>query len=240
MISKAIIRPQNCPRATARLNQASANVLRARGYGFSSLASQASEFLQEGEYIDFGEPTILATPKPYRVSKKRNLADEIFEGSVSKGTLKETEDSMQQNTQRILDKLKIGSVAQSVVTEEPVRPAAEDQDGQMSILRQNREDAVKKVASMDLKAAATDRKRYLESSKAEEQAQIAYHKLVELRDFIGEESTFLKDVTLNDLRKSTQLQSLIIDYNFLHLSNSKKPKNSFVRDVETQKTPINT
>ena len=50
----------------------------------------------------------------------------------------------------------------------------------------------------------------------------------------------MKDVTLNDLRKSTQLQSLIIDYNFLHLSNSKKPKNSFVRDVETQKTPINT
>ena len=147
---------------------------------------------------------------------------------------------MQQNTQRILEKLKIGSVTQSMASNEPDQPATEDQDGQISILRQSREAAVKKVASMDLQAAAADRKLYLESSKAEEQAQIAYHKLVELRDFIGEESTFLKDVTLNDLRKSTQLQSLIIDYNFLHLSNSKRPKHSFVRDVETQKTPVNT
>ena len=81
-----------------RLNQASANVLRARGYGFSSLASQATEFLEEGEYIELGEATILAAPKPYRVSTKRTLADEIFEGSVSRSALKEAEDSMQQNT----------------------------------------------------------------------------------------------------------------------------------------------
>ena len=54
--------------------------------------------MEEGEYIEFGEPTILATPKPYRVSKKRTLADEIFEGSVSGSALKETENSMQQNT----------------------------------------------------------------------------------------------------------------------------------------------
>jgi hypothetical protein len=85
--------------------------------------------LEEGEYIELGEPTILATPKPYRISKKRTLADEIFEGSVSSSVLKETEDSMHNNTKRILDKLKLGSVAQSVVTEEPVRPKAEDQDG---------------------------------------------------------------------------------------------------------------
>ena len=91
--------------------------------------------MEEGEYIELGEPTILAAPKPYRVSKRRSLADEIFEGSVSRSALKETEDSMQQNAQRILDKLKIGSVAQSVVTEEPGRPASEDQDDQMSMLR---------------------------------------------------------------------------------------------------------
>ena len=62
---------------------------------------------------------------------------------------------------------------------------------------------------------------------------MAYSKLLELRELIGDDSTFLKDVTLNDLRSSSRLQSLIIDYNFLHFQEAKKLRNSMERDGVT-------
>ena len=62
---------------------------------------------------------------------------------------------------------------------------------------------------------------------------MAYSKLLELRKLIGDDSTFIKDVTLNDLRRSTRLQSLIMDYNFLHFQGAKKLKNSMEREAVT-------
>ena len=98
MISKVITKPRNCPRTAVLLQQRSANILGVRGFPFASQASQASDFLEEGEYFELSEPAITQAPKPYRRLKKRSLADDIFEGSVSDSALKETAGSMQQNT----------------------------------------------------------------------------------------------------------------------------------------------
>ena len=44
----------------------------------------------------------------------------------------------------------------------------------------------------------------------------------------------MKDVTLQDLRRSTHLRSLILDYNFWHFSKIKEPKHSFQREYATE------
>ena len=123
--------------------------------------------LEEGEYLEPSEPKIAYVAKPHKKVQSRNLADQILHGSVSKSALSETEKKMQQNTQRILGKLKVNFSEKSAVVQEAVRSKNEGVRGRFDELKQRRQAAVSRVASMDAADLAAEATSIIELSKSE-------------------------------------------------------------------------
>ena len=63
---------------------------------------------------------------------------------------------------------------------------------------------------------------------------MAFTKLNQLRESLGKDAATLKNVTLQSLRRSAHLRSLILDYNFWHFSKTEEPKYSFQREYATE------
>ena len=70
-------------------------------------------------------------------------------------------------------------------------------------------------------------KKQMQISSIEDQAQLAYAKLENLRERISTGNVFVHKLTLEDLRRSSGIRSLILDYDIAFLVNDPSPLGSF-------------